>query len=205
MKTCSKCKETKPATNEYFARCKAKRDGLHSLCKPCAAEYGRQWRATNAESLAQKKRAYALAQKDNRAKYFRYYYLAHREQMIARAKEWRERNPDQSRQYFRKYHPAWRAANKEATRAIVRRRRAIRLKAQGSHTAEDIERQYKAQRGKCYYCAIMVGDKYHADHVIPLSRGGSDGPENIVIACPACNQSKNNKLPHEWAQGGRLL
>jgi 5-methylcytosine-specific restriction endonuclease McrA len=42
--------------------------------------------------------------------------------------------------------------------------------------------------------------------VIPLDRGGSNGPENIVIACPECNHSKHNKLPHEWnGSGGRLL
>jgi 5-methylcytosine-specific restriction endonuclease McrA len=43
-----------------------------------------------------------------------------------------------------------------------------------------------------------VGDKYHVDHVVPLSRGGSDGPENIVISCPRCNCSKSSKLPEEW-------
>jgi 5-methylcytosine-specific restriction endonuclease McrA len=33
--------------------------------------------------------------------------------------------------------------------------------------------------------------------------GGSNGPENIVIACPHCNQSKNAKHPMDFC--GRLL
>jgi 5-methylcytosine-specific restriction endonuclease McrA len=41
--------------------------------------------------------------------------------------------------------------------------------------------------------------------VVPLSRGGSNGPENIVIACPTCNLAKKDKMPHEWPEGGRLL
>jgi 5-methylcytosine-specific restriction endonuclease McrA len=66
--------------------------------------------------------------------------------------------------------------------------------------------QYKAQRAKCYWCGINVGNVYHVDHVIPLSRGGSNGPENIVIACPHCNLSKSNRLPHEWeGNNGKLL
>lgn len=42
------------------------------------------------------------------------------------------------------------------------------------------------------------------DHVVPLSRGGADDAENIVISCPTCNLHKHNKLPHEWLEGNRL-
>lgn len=43
------------------------------------------------------------------------------------------------------------------------------------------------------------------DHVVPLVKGGSNGPDNLVIACSTCNLRKNDKLPHEWPEGGRLL
>lgn len=99
----------------------------------------------------------------------------------------------------------WRANHPEELRTITARRRARKRNAEGSHTAADIERQYKNQKGRCYYCSAQVGKDYHADHVIPLSRGGSNGIENIVIACQHCNVVKHDRLPHEWAQGGRLL
>lgn len=60
-----------------------------------------------------------------------------------------------------------------------------------------------AQNGKCWWCGKDVGDTYHVDHLIPLARGGTNKPNNIVIACPFCNQSKHDKLPHEWC--GRLF
>lgn len=35
MKTCSKCKKEKPATNEFFSNAKRTRDGLQAWCKQC--------------------------------------------------------------------------------------------------------------------------------------------------------------------------
>lgn len=35
MRQCTKCKEWKPLTAEYFFRCKDSRDGFHTQCKPC--------------------------------------------------------------------------------------------------------------------------------------------------------------------------
>jgi 5-methylcytosine-specific restriction endonuclease McrA len=32
-----------------------------------------------------------------------------------------------------------------------------------------------------------------------LSRGGGNGPENLVISCATCNVRKNDRLPHEMA------
>jgi 5-methylcytosine-specific restriction endonuclease McrA len=32
------------------------------------------------------------------------------------------------------------------------------------------------------------------DHVIPIARGGSDDPENLIAACRRCNYSKQDKL-----------
>jgi len=77
-------------------------------------------------------------------------------------------------------------------------RRARKKRAGGKYTEQDIKAQYKRQHGKCYWCDCEVGDKYHVDHVIPLARGGSNDPSNLVIACPACNMNKKTKLPWEW-------
>jgi hypothetical protein len=36
--------------------------------------------------------------------------------------------------------------------------------------------------------------KFTVDHIVPLSLGGSDRPENLALACFHCNRRKTNRL-----------
>ncbi|MFJ8394374.1 HNH endonuclease [Streptomyces sp. NPDC094144] len=49
---------------------------------------------------------------------------------------------------------------------------------------------------KCAYCNANAE---HLDHVVPLSRGGSDVESNMVPACAKCNLSKGAKTLEEWS------
>ena len=59
MKTCSKCKETKPL--DQFYHCKEAKDGRHSYCKPCNNTVTKEWqnghRAQTREYLKNWRRA----------------------------------------------------------------------------------------------------------------------------------------------------
>jgi 5-methylcytosine-specific restriction endonuclease McrA len=118
-------------------------------------------------------------------------------------KRYRDKDPERYRAIRREAHRAWKRANLDKRRVQSHRRRARKLENDGTHTAADIQAQYKSQKGRCWYCGKKVGDKYEVDHRVPLSRGGSNAPENLVIACQFCNRSKGAKLVHEWSD--RLL
>ena len=49
----------------------------------------------------------------------------------------------------------------------------------------------------CQYCGVR-GVSLQCDHVIPVSRGGSNELSNLVAACAKCNLSKHDKTPEEW-------
>lgn len=108
---------------------------------------------------------------------------------------------------WRKTHPAyrevWRKAHREECRGYFRNHEARKLGNGGTHTAADIKAQYSRQKGRCFYCGGKVGGTYHTDHVIPLVLDGSNGPENLVIACPTCNLSKGAKHPMDF--DGRMF
>jgi 5-methylcytosine-specific restriction endonuclease McrA len=50
----------------------------------------------------------------------------------------------------------------------------------------------------CQYCGESPG-RYQltVDHVVPRSRGGKQGWDNLVTACKRCNQKKGSLLPDE--------
>lgn len=224
-KACSRCGTEYPATAEFFHRDRRKLDGLIAECKPCAAqrsseylrshaeqeaERKRQWRLANRERLNAKDRAYQLehrdelsvkakaryeANRDERLEKMRAYRLEHLEEDRASSREWMRTHREQRRPYERE----WQARHPELRRAREAARRARKRACEGRYTPDDVALQMKRQRGRCYWCDTPTRKEYHVDHVIPLARGGSNGPENIVIACPTCNVSKGAKLPHEWA------
>jgi hypothetical protein len=52
-----------------------------------------------------------------------------------------------------------------------------------------------------YACAYCGSDKrLEGDHILPLSRGGSNAFENLITACKPCNLAKGSKTPEEWGQ-----
>lgn len=62
---------------------------------------------------------------------------------------------------------------------------------------------------RCYICKqIFPEDILTFDHVIPLSKGGSDRFVNIMLACKPCNNSKSDTLPpnyKEWLTRNNVL
>jgi len=82
-------------------------------------------------------------------------------------------------------------------RAIQSRRRARAMQADGSYTAKDIMALHEQQQGHCAYCNDLL-TAYDVDHKQPLSRGGSNWPPNLCLACPPCNTRKHDKTESEF-------
>jgi 5-methylcytosine-specific restriction endonuclease McrA len=49
---------------------------------------------------------------------------------------------------------------------------------------------------RCVYCGTASG-RLTLDHVIPRSKGGGSGWENIVACCAPCNRRKGDRLPRQ--------
>lgn len=49
--------------------------------------------------------------------------------------------------------------------------------------------------GKCWYCGIQTNPfrDFTIDHVVPVSKGGSDDLANLVPCCRSCNSRKGNR------------
>ena len=58
---------------------------------------------------------------------------------------------------------------------------------------EDVEAR---DRKRCVYCGATKNLQY--DHLYPVSKNGTDTPNNLVLACQPCNSSKSDKTLREW-------
>ncbi len=114
--------------------------------------------------------------------------------------------PSKAPDYHRRYSAAHYAANRPSYRARDRKRRSQQGASERHHTADDIAQIFLRQRRKCAICRCSIVGGYEADHITPISRGGSNAASNIQLLCTPCNRRKSARDPIAHMQSlGRLL
>lgn len=97
--------------------------------------------------------------------------------------------------YTNKFSKRYREQNPEKGRFAAKRRRARKKESEGSHTLGEWELLKKQYGYTCPCCGRKEPEiKLTEDHIIPLSRGGSDYIENIQPLCLRCNDEKHTKI-----------
>ncbi len=114
--------------------------------------------------------------------------MPHKDPAVRRAyrRAYREKNSEQRKRHSRIYD-----AKKHAND------RARVFGVPGTLTTTDV-RAILHSEAQCNYCGAAW--RLTLDHVIAMSNGGPNTPENIVAACLSCNASKmRSDRPWRWA------
>jgi hypothetical protein len=83
------------------------------------------------------------------------------------------------------------------------KRKARERQAPGAYTWTEVMSLFIEFGRCCAYCRRTIEGQPEPDHVIPLSRGGSNSITNILPSCRSCNGHKRDLLLHEWAEDRR--
>jgi 5-methylcytosine-specific restriction endonuclease McrA len=92
-------------------------------------------------------------------------------------------------------HYGNRLVSQDARRRHSQRRRTLKSAKKDSKVKTKIL-AINAGPCKCYWCGVKLPTGGHADHIVPLSKGGSHTCDNIVAACKICNETKKDTMPN---------
>ena len=226
VKRCCSCKKVKPIFE--FSKVKRYKDGHDYECKACRKirskkyreenkdrlnaqtrqwyqnnkvrvyNYNKERRIKNKEEIAAYQKEYSKRyreeHKEKLKEYFINYNIEKREERSIKSRKYREENKGKIKEAQAEYYNK----NKEKFLERSRKRKALKKGSDGTYSSIDIELLYKLQEGKCPYCPAELSGGCHIDHWQPLTKKGSNWPENIQLLCASCNLSKNNKSPIEF-------
>jgi len=128
---------------------------------------------------------------------------ANRERNRGTSHLWREANLEKKREQSRlwnRMHPEARQASSQKRRATPRGKALDaatihnrRVQLNGISLAADTVLELKTDfDGFCPYCWEKIV-KGHMDHVVPVTKGGTNARENLAWVCSTCNQQKGGK------------
>ena len=162
-KRCCLCKQEKNIL--FFYKNKTKSDGFSNICKECNKTNYKNWCADN------------------------------KERKIELESNWRKhtnnRNQEKRNIYFREYyknHPE----RKETKRIYTNNRNSKIKKIGGKISNNEWSALLQKYENRCL-CCKRSDVKLTIDHVVPISKGGTNTIDNVQPLCQSCNSRKNAK------------
>ena len=221
---CAKCKEYKVFDN--FNKHKRMAFGVNNTCKVCRKEYREQnkektknYRDKNKERIKEiwreyyeqnkeKIKSYRDKNKDSRIKYDKEYREQNKEKIKKKKKEYYFKNRDKIYKKINyKYHnnSSFKLVNNFRNSNYKNLKRALEYYNNGKSDklptkspSRMLLKLYEIQNHNCPYCFNNMKDDIHIDHIIPLSKNGSNKVHNLILCCSYCNLRKNAKELDIW-------
>lgn len=182
-KFCTKCKTEQPRS--VFGPSKTAKDGLFCWCKPCVNRNAQLWRKLMPEKVREAKQKYYASEKGKACKRREDAAYAASGGRLATEARRASKPLSEARKAARQ---RWSKANAVYWAASRSKRRSLEKKLSDDdfwilQEAVELARLREA----------LVGDKWHVDHIVPVSKGGTSEPHNIQVVPASWNRKKSNK------------
>jgi 5-methylcytosine-specific restriction endonuclease McrA len=175
MKTCSKCKITKPL-NE-FGKDKKMKDGIRYCCKQCNNAASIEWARKYPDRKKEARIKYVISNPEANAASKEKYRKNNKEKLALSNKQYRKAKPEKNTEYGASY----RAKKAQATPCWLNK-----------YQREQILEFYKMAKE----LETVFPWKQHVDHIVPIKHNkvcGLHVPWNLQILSVTANLEKGNK------------
>lgn len=201
-KFCNQCGQVK--CHRAFHKDRTGSFGLRWRCKDCQRNYFKE----NTDQINKRRREYKAERREHFNEYDREYHRKNPEPKKARDRNYRQEHTEEIKAYIRdykRYNERYRPYNLEYNRQYrqlhpeknaqhFNNRRARKQQAGGAFTSKEWRGLCAYYDNTCLCCGRSEPDiTLTVDHVVPLSRGGTNYIDNIQPLCLACNMSKGTK------------
>lgn len=165
MKVCTQCKLEKSLS--LFSPDKRVSSGVQSKCKSCFALMMRERRAKDPEKHREAVKRHTVKHYQNKLK---------------RNQTYRQANPEKV--------AIWKKSDRTKNKARVLAHNASRRAKISGIMSSDIVAIYCLRD---FYQSMSLGEKFHVDHIVPISRGGKHCASNLQVIPAIDNLRKGNK------------
>lgn len=142
-------------------------------CVPCTRARGKEYYRRNRNKVNERNRAWSQQNKESARERGERYRLNHPGRANEISRQWAKRNPEKTTAFYHKY-------------------RTERTKGGGAYSAAEWKALVEHFGNKCLCCG-RTDVKLTADHIVPVSRGGTSNIDNIQPLCQTCNSKKKDK------------
>jgi 5-methylcytosine-specific restriction endonuclease McrA len=216
LKRCTKCGDRK--SPDDFHMDSSRDDGRYPVCKPCRKPLSNASYVKNSVGIAARTKVrmagkYGAISKKRRENpeyveylktYLKQYYLDRPEKWAGvywtkpevlrrRARVYRATNPAKVRASVQ----AWRRRNPDAIALAHHKRKAALAVVEDTLTPEQLGEILVYFDFRCGFCLVDLRTlpKFQRtwDHLLPVSRGGTNTADNVVPCCKTCNSRKKDR------------
>ncbi len=200
---CNKCSQVK--CHRAFSKDRKGKFGLSSWCKECVKSH----QQANLDRINERRRENRREKADHYNAYNREYHRKNPEPKKARDHKYRSEHIEELNAYIRNYkrtNQAYKEKRQEHDREYRRlhpeqnaqyfhNRRARKQQTGGSFTVKEWRKLCAHYGWACLRCGRKEPEiALTVDHVIPLSKGGTNSIDNIQPLCISCNTSKGTTI-----------
>ena len=186
---CNKCQKYK-VFDEYYNSI-SHTGGIQNKCKSCFSLYQKQ----NKDKIKEYRRCYSIENKETIKEKNKNWVKNNRERYNKRMSDRKINNP-----IFKLQHNLRSSNHQNLKRALEYYNNGKSDKLPTKSPSRMLLKLYEIQNHNCPYCSNNMKDDIHIDHIIPLSKGGSNEVYNLILCCSSCNLRKNAKELDVWLE-----